>query len=212
MNIISPAIDQYLDAHTQEESDVLKALTRETHVKVLMPQMLSGNVQGNLLSMISKIMQPKRILEIGTFTGYASICLAMGLADGGLLYTIDINRELEAMTDKYFLQAGIRNKIVSMYGPAVALIPTLKETFDLVFIDADKINYSTYYDLVIDKVRPGGLIIADNVLWSGKVVEATKDKDTTAMDSYNKKIQHDPRVENVLLPLRDGLMMARKKG
>lgn len=212
MNIISTAIDQYLDAHTQEESAILKALTRETHVKVLMPQMLSGNVQGNLLSMISKIMQPKRILEIGTFTGYASICLAMGLAEDGLLYTIDINRELETITDKYFVQAGVRNRIVSIYGAAIELIPTLEETFDLVFIDADKINYSTYFDLVIDKVRPGGLIIADNVLWSGKVVETTKDKDTTAMDSYNKKIQRDPRVENVLLPLRDGLMMARKKG
>ena len=211
MNIISPAIDQYLDMHTQEESEVLKALTRETHLKVLMPQMLSGKVQGNLLTMMSKMMQPKRILEIGTFTGYASICLAMGLADNGLLYTIDINRELETMTDKYFKQAGVRHQIVSMYGPAVQLIPTLEETFDLVFIDADKINYSTYYDLVIEKVRPGGLIIADNVLWSGKVVEATKDKDTMAMDAYNKKVQDDPRVENVLVPLRDGLMMARKK-
>ena len=211
MNIISPAIDHYLDMHTQEESDILKALTRETHLKVLMPQMLSGKVQGNLLSMISKIMQPKRILEIGTFTGYASICLAMGLAEDGLLYTIDINRELETMTDKYFVQAGVRNRIISIYGAAIELIPTLEETFDLVFIDADKINYSTYYDLVIDKVRSGGLIIADNVLWSGKVVEAIKDKDTMAMDAYNKKIQHDPRVENVLIPLRDGLMMARKK-
>lgn len=211
MNIISPAIDQYLDMHTQEESEVLKALTRETHLKVLMPQMLSGKVQGNLLTMMSKIMQPKRILEIGTFTGYASICLAKGLANDGLLYTIDINRELETMTDKYFKQAGVRHQIVSLYGPAVQLIPTLEETFDLVFIDADKINYSTYYDLVMEKVRPGGLIIADNVLWSGKVVEATKDKDTMAMDAYNKKVQDDPRVENVLVPLRDGLMMARKK-
>jgi len=211
MNIISPAIDQYLDMHTQEESEVLKALTRETHLKVLMPQMLSGKVQGNLLTMMSKMMQPKRILEIGTFTGYASICLAKGLANDGLLYTIDINRELETMTDKYFKQAGVRHQIVSLYGPAVQLIPTLEETFDLVFIDADKINYSTYYDLVMEKVRPGGLIIADNVLWSGKVVEATKDKDTMAMDAYNKKVQDDPRVENVLVPLRDGLMMARKK-
>ena len=211
MNIISPAIDQYLDMHTQEESEVLKALTRETHLKVLMPQMLSGKVQGNLLTMMSKIIQPKRILEIGTFTGYASICLAKGLTDNGLLYTIDINRELETMTDKYFKQAGLRHQIVSLYGPAVQLIPTLEETFDLVFIDADKINYSTYYDLVMEKVRPGGLIIADNVLWSGKVVEATKDKDTMAMDAYNKKVQNDPRVENVLVPLRDGLMMARKK-
>lgn len=211
MNIISPAIDQYLDMHTQEESEVLKALTRETHLKVLMPQMLSGKVQGNLLTMMSKIIQPKRILEIGTFTGYASICLAKGLTDNGLLYTIDINRELETMTDKYFKQAGVRHQIVSLYGPAVQLIPTLEETFDLVFIDADKINYSTYYDLVMEKVRPGGLIIADNVLWSGKVVEATKDKDTMAMDAYNKKVQNDPRVENVLVPLRDGLMMARKK-
>jgi predicted O-methyltransferase YrrM len=197
--------------HTQEESEVLKALTRETHLKVLMPQMLSGKVQGNLLTMMSKMMQPKRILEIGTFTGYASICLAKGLANDGLLYTIDINRELETMTDKYFKQAGVRHQIVSLYGPAVQLIPTLEETFDLVFIDADKINYSTYYDLVMEKVRPGGLIIADNVLWSGKVVEATKDKDTMAMDAYNKKVQDDPRVENVLVPLRDGLMMARKK-
>jgi len=211
MNIISPAIDQYLDMHTQEESEVLKALTRETHLKVLMPQMLSGKVQGNLLTMMSKMMQPKRILEIGTFTGYASICLAKGLANDGLLYTIDINCELETMTDKYFKQAGVRHQIVSLYGPAVQLIPTLEETFDLVFIDADKINYSTYYDLVMEKVRPGGLIIADNVLWSGKVVEATKDKDTMAMDAYNKKVQDDPRVENVLVPLRDGLMMARKK-
>lgn len=176
-----------------------------------MPQMLSGHVQGNFLSLLSTLVQPKRILEIGTFTGYATICLAKGLSNDGLLYTIDINQELEHICNKYFEKAGLRKKIISLYGNAMQLIPDLNEIFDLVFIDADKANYSNYYDLVSDKVEPGGLIIADNVLWSGKVLDEKKDKDTVAIDNFNQKVQDDNRVENVLISVRDGLMIVRKK-
>jgi len=211
MNLLSKELDNYIASHSSEEDAILKELDRETHVKVLMPQMLSGQVQGNFLRLLSTLIQPKRILEIGTFTGYASICLAKGLSNNGLLYTIDINQELEQICNKYFEKAGLREHIISMYGNAMQLIPDLNEVFDLVFIDADKFNYSNYYDLVFDKVRPGGLIIADNVLWSGKVVDEKKDKDTLAMHLFNKKIQEDQRVENVLVSVRDGLMIVRKK-
>lgn len=211
MNILSKALDNYIASHSSEEDAILKALDRETHLKVLMPQMLSGHVQGSFLSLLSTLAQPKRILEIGTFTGYATICLAKGMSKDGLLYTIDINQELETLSNKYFEKAGLRDKIISLYGNAMQLIPDLKETFDLVFIDADKSNYANYYDLVFNKVRTGGLIIADNVLWSGKVVDEKKDKDTLAMHLFNQKIQEDQRVENVLISVRDGLMIARKK-
>jgi predicted O-methyltransferase YrrM len=210
MHLISSEIEQYIEQHSSPEEAVLKELNRETYVKVQMPNMLSGHLQGQFLEMLSRMLHPKRILEIGTFTGYSGMCLANGLPDDGLLYTIDINEELQPMVEKYINKAGFSKKVKQLIGDARQIIPTLDEPFDLVFIDADKINYSTYYDLVFDKVRTGGYIIADNVLWSGKVLAEKKDKDTTAIDEYNKKVAADTRVENYILPLRDGLNIARK--
>jgi predicted O-methyltransferase YrrM len=210
MNLVSEAIDKYIDEHATSESDVLKQLTRETHLKVQMPQMLSGHIQGLFLSMFSKMLQPKTILEIGTFTGYSGICLAEGLAENGKLITIDKNEELRPMCEKYFSLAGLTEKVELLSGDATSIIPSLKETFDLVFIDADKLNYSIYLDLVFDKVRTGGFIIADNVLWSGKVVDEKKDKDTQAIDNYNKKVKEHPGLKSFILPLRDGLNIAQK--
>ncbi|MEO6902376.1 MAG: O-methyltransferase [Bacteroidia bacterium] len=213
MEFIDKDIEAYALAHSQPESDVLKELNRETHLKVLHPRMLSGHMQGNFLSIISKMIQPKQILEIGTYTGYSAIALAQGLTENGKLHTIDINEQLEKMARSFFEKAALTNKINYYIGNALTIIPTIKETFDIVFIDADKKNYSVYYDLVFDKVRSGGYIIADNVLWSGKVVDLQKnsDKETLLIDEFNKKVQQDHRVENTLLPLRDGLMMIRKK-
>ena len=213
MDFIDEKIENYALANSQPESDILKKLNRETYAKVLMPRMLSGHMQGNVLSMFSKMIQPKQILEIGTYTGYSGICLAQGLQENGKLHTIDINDELESMVRSYIEQAGLANKINFYVGNALSIIPTIKETFDLVFIDADKTNYAAYYDLAFDKVKSGGYIIADNVLWSGKVLddETNMDPDTKAIHNYNKKIHNDSRVENVLLPVRDGLMIARKK-
>jgi caffeoyl-CoA O-methyltransferase len=210
MDFIDADIQHYSEKFTLPESLALQELSRETHAKVLMPRMLSGHLQGRLLSMFSHMIQPGRILEIGTYTGYSAICLAEGLKENGLLHTIDINEELEQMAKKYFEKAGLQNKIIIHIGNALEIIPALDEVFDLVFIDADKENYSAYYDLVFDKVRTGGFILADNVLWSGKVLEKKKDKDTAAIHAYNQKILHDNRVENVLLPVRDGIMIARK--
>ena len=210
MEFIDLMIQQYAEKFTTEESDVLLQLNRETNAKVLMPRMLSGHLQGQFLSMISCMIQPERILEIGTYTGYSAICLAAGLKANGVLHTIDINDELEDMVRQYFAKANIADKIRYHLGNALQIIPTLNETFDLVFIDADKENYSAYFDLVIDKVRTGGFIIADNVLWSGKVLQEKKDKDTQAIHFYNEKIKSDNRVAQILLPIRDGLMIARK--
>ncbi|MCX6297393.1 MAG: O-methyltransferase [Bacteroidetes bacterium] len=213
MDFIDEKIENYALAYSQEETDVLKKLNRETHAKVIAPRMLSGHMQGNLLSMLSKMIQPEKILEIGTYTGYSAICLAQGLQENGKLHTIDINDELEKMTRTFIDEAGLTEKINVYIGNAMDIIPSINELFDLVFIDADKKNYSAYYDLVFDKVRPGGFIIADNVLWSGKVIdnENIMDSDTKAIHDYNKKIHNDPRVEHMLLPVRDGLMIARKK-
>ncbi len=213
MDFIDEKIENYALANSQPESDILKKLNRETYAKVLMPRMLSGHMQGNVLSMFSKMIQPKQILEIGTYTGYSGICLAQGLQENGKLHTIDINDELESMVRSYIEQAGLANKINFYVGNALSIIPTIKETFDLVFIDADKTNYAAYYDLAFDKVKSGGYIIADNVLWSGKVLddETNMDPDTKAIHNYNKKIHNDSRVEHLLLPVRDGLMIARKK-
>ena len=212
MEFIDEKIEAYALAHSQPESEVLKKLNRDTHAHILMPRMLSGHMQGNLLSMLSKMIQPKQILEIGTYTGYSGIRLAQGLQEGGKLHTIDINEELEKMVRSFFNEAGLSNKINYYIGNALNIIPTLKETFDIVFIDADKKNYSAYYDLIFDKVRVGGYIIADNVLWSGKVLDASEkmDADTKAIDVFNKKIHNDSRVEHMLLPIRDGLMIVRK--
>ncbi|MGZ5304946.1 MAG: O-methyltransferase, partial [Bacteroidia bacterium] len=197
MDFLPEKLNDYIEQHTTPEDDVLKALNRETHIKVQMPQMLSGHVQGQILRMISYMIKPQNILEIGTFTGYSAICLAAGLQENGKLVTLDINEELEEMVRKYFAQAGLENKIDYRLGNALDILPTLDLTFDIVFIDADKQNYSRYYDLVFDKVAKGGFILADNVLWSGKVVEENPNKDTKALIDFNEKVQNDDRVENV---------------
>jgi len=212
MEFLPKKLDDYVGSHTSEESGLLKELDRETNLKVLQPRMLSGHVQGRILSMLSHMIKPDNILEIGTYTGYSALCLAEGLSEGGKLYTIDINEELESMVRKYFDKSGYTDNIEYLIGNAIDIIPKLTAKYDLVFIDADKINYSNYFDLVIDKLVPGGFLIADNVLWSGKVVEQVKqgDKDTKALIDFNDKIQRDPRVENALFPVRDGLMIMRK--
>ena len=213
MEFTDERIEQYALDHSQAESAILKKVNRETHSKVLQPRMLSGHMQGNFLSMISSMIQPKQILEIGTYTGYSAICLAKGLQPDGKLHTIDVNEELEKMVRVHFEEAGLSETIQYYIGDATKIIPEINETFDIVFIDADKKNYSNYYDLVFDKVRSGGFIIADNVLWSGKILDLqkNKDQDTLLIDAFNKKVHSDARVEHMLLPLRDGLMIARKK-
>lgn len=212
MEFLPEKIDDYTANHTTAESEVLAQLNRETQAKVLQPRMLSGHVQGRILSTFSHMLQPTRILEIGTYTGYSAICLAEGLVAGGKLVTIDVNEELEDMAKGYFAKANMEDRIEMHIGNAMDIIPTLNETWDLVFIDADKGNYSHYFDRVINHMRPGGYIIADNVLWSGKVVEKVdaKDAETQALIDFNKKVHSDPRVENVLFAVRDGLMVCRK--
>lgn len=210
MEFLPEEIDAYVEAHTRPQSEVLRKLERETFAKVMMPRMLSGHLQGEVLRMISLMIKPASVLEIGTYTGYSAICLAEGLAEGGKLITIDINEELESLVRKFFEEAGVTNKTEYIIGNALEIIPPLKGPFDLVFIDADKINYDKYFELVIDKTRRGGFILVDNVLWSGKVLNEKKDKDTLAIDIFNKKVNQDPRVEAVLLPIRDGIMILRK--
>lgn len=213
MDFLSPELTAYIEIYTQEESPVLKELNRETNANVLQPRMLSGHLQGQVLTMLSKMIRPKTIVEIGTYTGYSAICLAQGLEPGGVLHTIDINEELEDMIKKYIHKAGLEKSIKTHVGNALKIIPTIEGPYDIVFIDADKENYSTYYDLVFDKVRSGGYIIADNVLWSGNVLkpETEMDIETKALVAYSKKVHEDSRVENVLFPIRDGLMVVRKK-
>jgi predicted O-methyltransferase YrrM len=213
MEFIPDAIARYTEEHSSPESDLLHRLNRETHLKVMQPRMLSGHLQGRILSMISKLIRPKCILEIGTYTGYSALCLAEGLAEAGVLHTIDNNPERDALVKRYIAEAEMEGKIIPHVGNAAEVIRQLNDTFDLVFIDADKINYSLYYDLVIDRVNEGGIILTDNVLWSGKVVEPVnpKDSDTIALLEFNRKLLHDPRIEVVLLPIRDGLSLARKK-
>lgn len=210
MEIVQEAIQAYAEKHTSPESELLRKINRDTHANVLRPRMLSGQLQGRLLAMISCMLRPARILEIGTYTGYSALCLAEGLQEGGRLITIDINEELEEKVKAYFSKSGMSNRIDYIVGNAAQVIPGLKERFDLVFIDADKENYWRYYDLVIDSVNLGGIILADNVLWSGKVLDGKPDKDTKAIVEFNARVQQDARVENVLLPVRDGIMMMRK--
>ncbi len=205
------AIHNYSEDHTTPPDQILYELERETHLKTLAPQMMSGHLQGFFLQLLSQLKQPKAILEVGTFTGYASICLTRGLAEGGMLYTIEVNKELAHISNKYFEKAGLSSKIKPIVGDATTVIPTLNAFFDLVFIDAGKMDYALHYDLIFEKVSPGGLILADNVLWSGKVINREYDKDTESIRAFNQKIQDDERVENVLLPIRDGLIIARKK-
>jgi len=210
MDIIDPALQRYAELHTTSETELLRKINRDTHAHILKARMLSGQLQGRVLSMISCMLKPRVILEIGTYTGYSAICLAEGLQEGGKLITIDVNEELEDRVRKYFSDAKLSDKIDYRIGLASKVIPQLEERFDLVFIDADKENYSHYFDLVIDRVNLNGIILADNVLWSGKVLNEKPDKDTRAILDFNAKVQTDGRVENVLLPIRDGIMMMRK--
>jgi caffeoyl-CoA O-methyltransferase len=212
MSLINDEMQQLLLNYCEPEPELLQRVDRETHLKVLMPRMLSGHYQGRVLSMLSKMVSPLRILEVGTFTGYATLCLAEGLRNDGLIYTLDVNEELEDMVRHHFAQSAFETRIRYILGDAVQTIDQLKEeTFDLVFIDADKKNNGTYYDLIFDQVRSGGLIIVDNVLWSGKVLNANPDKDTKNITTFNDKIAADPRVEKLILPVRDGLFLIRKK-
>jgi caffeoyl-CoA O-methyltransferase len=212
MNFLPEEIENYVETHTKPESELLAKLNNETWQKVVAPRMLSGHFQGRVLSMLSKMIRPKRILEIGTYTGYSALCLTEGLADDGLLITIDINDELQWIQDKYFLMSPLGKKIERHFGNALTLIPELKEDFDIVFMDADKENYIHYYHLLIDRLKSGAYILIDNVLWSGKVITTPhpNDVETKVLQELNDMITKDPRVENVLLPIRDGLMVLRK--
>ena len=212
MEFIDPQLDKYVCDHTENEPSVLKELNRKTHLSVLQPRMLSGHFQGRVLSMLSHMIKPMRVLEIGTYTGYSALCFAEGLQTDGKVITIDVNEELEDLVREYIDKAGMNDSVEYIIGDATEIIPSLNELFDIVFIDADKKNYCNYYDLVFDKVRSGGYIFADNVLWSGKVLEDYEalDKETKVIMDYNDKVHNDARVQEVLLPIRDGLMIARK--
>ncbi|WP_350287950.1 O-methyltransferase [uncultured Croceitalea sp.] len=211
MHFLSPLLENYIAEHSEPEPELLAKLTKETHLKVIQPRMITGHYQGRVLSLLSKISRPKNILEIGTYTGYSAICLAEGLQENGQLHTIDVNEELEDIQRCYFDKSGYGNQIVQHIGDALDIIPKLNNTFDLVFIDAEKTNYDNYFELALTKTQPGSIILSDNVLWSGKVVEPLKksDKATEALLHYNKKLKEDPRVETVLLPIRDGLTLSR---
>ena len=213
MDFLPEEIDNFVTKNTEDEPNLLNELNHETWEKVLIPRMLSGHLQGRVLSMLSHMINPKNILEIGTYTGYSAICMAEGLKKGGKIHTVDINEELESIVKKYINKAELQDTIINHIGNAMEIIPTLSDTFDIVFIDADKTNYANYYDLIFNQVNKGGYIIADNVLWSGKVANNNKnqDSDTQALIAYSKKIHNDDRVQNVLFPIRDGLMIARKK-
>ncbi len=213
MHFLPEDLDDYIVKHSEEEPELLQQLTRETYQKILQPIMLSGPYQGRVLSMISKLKQPKNILELGTFTGYATLCLAEGLQLEGQIDTIDINEELADFQRKYFDKSDYSSQIIQHLGNALDIIPTLDKTFDLVFIDADKPNYVNYFHLIIDKLNTGGIILSDNVLWHGKVVEPldSNDKSTKAVLDFNTLLKEDTRIETVVLPIRDGLTISRKK-
>lgn len=213
MNFLDPALDAYCELNGGEEAWYLKELTAETHDKVQMPMMISGHLQGRFLSMLSHLVRPKTIVEIGTYTGYSALCLAEGLAEGGMLHTIDIDPYLPEMVNRYIEKAGMLDRITMHHRPALEIIPTLPAPFDLVFIDADKQNYPNYFDAVIDRMRPGGIIIADNVLWDGKILRPDHEQDdaTRALAAYARKVKSDPRVEQVMVPIRDGVLVARRK-
>ena len=213
--MIDPVLlDQYISSHISPEEDYLKELDRETHLKVMRSRMLSGHLQGQILSMISCMIKPQCILEIGTFTGYSALCLAKGLAEGGVLHTIEIDDELESIARKYFVKSGMADRIVQHIGDACQIIPSLDKTFDLVFIDADKRDYCNYYHLVFDRVSVGGFLIADNILWNGKVIDpdAATEEQTRGIIEFNDLVQNDTRVRNVILPVRDGIMLVQKIG
>ena len=212
INFIDDNILNYSISKSEKESKLLNDLYRETYLKVLNPRMISGHYQGRILSLISKIISPKKILEIGTYTGYSAICLCEGMDKDGILHTIDNNKELVEIQNKYFKKANLTNKIVQHSGDAKNIIPSIDEEFDIVFIDADKESYPEYYDLIINKVRSGGIIIADNILWSGKILEKVEkdDQATKSIIEFNNKIIEDNRVKNIILPIRDGLNIIRK--
>ena len=210
MNFLDHNLETYVAEHSEQEPELLQELARETHLKILQPRMLSGAYQGRLLALLSKLIAPKRILEIGTYTGYSALCLAEGLQANGQIDTIDINEELTDMQRKYFDVSGYGKHIVQHLGNAAEIIPAIEGTFDFVFIDADKEQYPLYFDLIVDRVRSGGLIIADNVLWSGKVLEPATDEATESLQIFNKKVAKDSRVETVILAVRDGLTLLRK--
>ena len=210
MDFISEKIAEYLSQNSEKEPEILSKLNRETHQKVLQPRMLSGHIQGRFLSLISKIKSPLHILEIGTYTGYGTLCLAEGLATGGKIFTIDRNEELLKIQNKYFEESGNRDRIVQLTGNAIDILDNLNQTFDLIFIDADKENYVKYFQLVSEKLNPNGLIISDNVLWSGKVVEGDNDdEETNTLKKFNRILNEDKKFETVILPLRDGISISR---
>ena len=211
MHFISQELEDYIEQHSEKEPELLAALNKETYQKILLPRMLSGHFQGRVLSMLSKLVRPMHILEIGTYTGYAALCLCEGMQENGVLHTIDIKEELIDFQRKYFDKSPWGNQIVQHLGEAVAVIPTLDVKFDLVFIDADKENYLNYYELILPKMNRGGIILSDNVLWSGKVLEPLQPNDisTKVLLEYNELLKNDPRVETVLLPIRDGLTVSR---
>lgn len=211
MNFSQKKIAKYCEAHTTRSSDLATQLERETNLKTLAPQMISGAYQGKLLQILCSAIKPKLALEIGTFTGYAALHLAKGLGKEGVLHTIEANKELAFIIEKYIKEAQVEHKVVRHYGDAMDIIPNIEGSFDLVFIDAGKRMYANFYDKIIERINPGGLILVDNVLWSGKVVQQKHDKDTTVIHDFNKKVHDDPRVENIILPIRDGLLMAVKK-
>lgn len=212
MEFIDPQLNVYAEQHSSEEAELLSKINRETNLEVLLPRMISGHLQGRLLTMLSKMIHPTYIVEIGTYTGYSALCLAEGLQEGGKLITIECNAELEDRVLGYFNDSKYAKRLDLRIGDASAIVPALENGIDLVFIDADKVNYLNYYNLVIDKLNTGGYIIADNVLWSGKVLEIeTEDSETIALKKFNAFVQQDTRVENVLLPFRDGLMIICKK-
>mgnify|MGYP000129663761 CR=1 FL=1 len=211
MHFLSPLLENYIADHSENEPSILQELTRETHLKVIQPRMLTGHFQGRVLSMLSKIINPKNILEIGTYTGYSALCLAEGLQKEGQLHTIDINEELSSIQRRYFDKSGYGSQIISHTGDAIEIIPKMDIKFDLIFIDAEKRSYNDYFEAILPKTKPGSIILSDNVLWSGKVIEPINPKDITTkvLLDYNKKLKEDPRVETVLLPIRDGLTLSR---
>jgi len=211
MHFLSPILENYIAEHSENEPELLQELTKETHLKVIQPRMITGHFQGRVLSALSKLINPKNILEIGTYTGYSALCLAEGLTKEGQLHTIDVNEELTDIQRRYFDKSNYGSQIIQHTGDAITIIPKLDSTFDLIFIDAEKRSYDAYFEAALQKTKPGSIILSDNVLWSGKVVAPLnpKDKATKVLLDYNKKLKEDPRVETVLLPIRDGLTLCR---